>query len=56
MIIHLYRSDVRVMDGLKYVRIVLASYPRVSQVIDIIIVDIPKAYGLLLSRDWSQNM
>jgi hypothetical protein len=34
----------------------LAYDPRVHQVIDIIVVDIPEAYGLLLSRDWSAKL
>jgi hypothetical protein len=39
------------MGELKDVMIRLASDPRVHQVIDIIVVDIPEAYGFLLSRD-----
>jgi hypothetical protein len=34
----------------------LASDPRVHQVINIIVVDIPESYGLLLSRDWSAKL
>jgi hypothetical protein len=55
-IIQLDRSDVKFMGELKDVMIRLASDPRVCQIIDIIVVDIPKAYGLLLSRDWSQKL
>jgi hypothetical protein len=55
-IIQLDRSDVKVMGELKDVMIRLASDPRVHQVIDIIVVDIPEAYGLLLSRDWSTKL
>jgi hypothetical protein len=34
----------------------LSSNPKVHQVIDIIFVDIPKVYGLFLSRDWSEQL
>jgi hypothetical protein len=34
----------------------LASNPKVHQIIDIMVFYIPKAYGLLLSRDWSQKI
>jgi hypothetical protein len=55
-IIQLDRSDVKVRGELKDVHIVLASDPRVHQVIDIVVVDIPDSYGLLLSRDWSAKL
>jgi hypothetical protein len=55
-IIQLDRSDVKVRGELKYVMIRLASDPRVHQVIDIVVVDIPESYGLLLSRDWSAKL
>jgi len=54
-IIQLDRSDVKVIGEFKCVHIVLASDLRVYQVIDIFVVDIPKSYGLLLSRDWSSK-
>ena len=34
----------------------ISTHPTFMQVIDIIIVDIPEAYGLLLSRDWSEKI
>ena len=37
---------------MKDVLIRLSAYPRVCQFIDIMVVDIPKAYGLIISRDW----
>ena len=39
-------------DGL----IQLFADPRVFQFIDIMVVDIPEAYGLILSRDWSMKL
>jgi hypothetical protein len=54
-IIQLDRYDVKVMGELKDVMIRLASDPRVHQVIDIVVVDILEAYGLLLSMDWYHN-
>jgi hypothetical protein len=55
-IIQLDRTYVKVKGELKYVLIRLASDPRVHQVIDIVVVDIPESYGLLLSRDWSAKI
>jgi hypothetical protein len=34
----------------------VSSNPKVHQIIDIVVVDIPEAYGLLLSRDWSTKL
>jgi hypothetical protein len=36
--------------------IIMATHPKFVQVIDIIVVDIPEAYGRLLSRDWSEKL
>ena len=44
------------MGELKDVMIRLASNSKVHQVIDVIVVDIPEAYGLILSRDWSAKL
>ena len=55
-IIQLDRSHVKVMGELKDVMIQLASNSKVHQVIDVIVVDIPEAYGLILSRDWSAKL
>jgi hypothetical protein len=55
-VIQLDRTQVKVMGELKYVMIRIATHPNFMQVIDIIVVDIPKAYGLLLSRDWSKKI
>jgi hypothetical protein len=50
-IIQLYSYDVKVMRELNHGMIILALDPKVFQVINIVIVDIPIAYGLLFSRD-----
>ena len=50
-IIQLDRSHVKVMGELKDVMIRLSSNSKVHQVIDVIVVDIPEAYGVILSRD-----
>jgi hypothetical protein len=44
------------MGELKYVMIRIATHPKFVQVIDIIVVDIPEAYGFLLSRYWSKKI
>ena len=44
------------MGELKDVMIRIATHPKFVQVIDIIVVDIPEAYGLLLSQYWSEKL
>ena len=44
------------MGELKDVMIRLSSNSKVHQVIDVIVVDIPKAYGVILSRDCQPNL
>jgi hypothetical protein len=55
-IIQLDRTSVKVIGEVKNVLIRLSSNPKVHQVIDIIVVDIPEVYGLFLSRDWSEQL
>lgn len=50
------RSNVKVLGELKEVLIRLSYDPRVHKIIYIIVVDIPKVYGLFLSRDWSKTL
>jgi hypothetical protein len=51
-IIQLDRTNVKFIGELKNVLIRLSSNPKVHQVIDIIVVDIPEVYGLFFSRYW----
>jgi len=51
-IIQLDKSHVKVFGELKDVLIRLSSNSKVHQTIDIIVVDIPEAYGVILRRDW----
>ena len=55
-IIQLDSSRVQVIGELRDVLIRLSANPVVHQIIDVIVVDIPEAYGLLLSRDWSKKL
>ena len=50
-IIQLDRSVVKVTGEMKDVLIWLSADPRVCQFIDIMVVDILEAYGLILSKD-----
>jgi hypothetical protein len=50
-IIQLDQYHVKVMGELKDVLIRLSSNSNVHQTIDVIVVDIPEAYGVILSRD-----
>ena len=51
-IIQLDKSQVKVFGELKDVLIRLSSNSKIHQIIDIIVVDIPETYGVILSRDW----
>ena len=55
-IVHMDRSKVEVIGELNQVTIMLSSNPKVCQIIDILVADIPKFYGLILSRDWSEKL
>ena len=55
-IIQLDRSIVKVIGEMKNVLIWLSADERVCQFIDIMVVDIPEAYGLILSRVWSAKL
>ena len=50
------RSNVKVLGEIKDVLSMLASNLSIYQIIGIFVVGIPDAYGLFLSRYWSQNM
>jgi hypothetical protein len=55
-IVQLDRTRVKVLGELKDVLIRLSSNSKVFQIIDIIVSDIPDAYGLLLSRYWYEKL
>jgi hypothetical protein len=55
-IIELDRTNVKVIGELKNVLVRISSNPKVHQIIDIIVVNIPEVYGLFLSRDWSEQL
>ena len=55
-IIQLYRSHLKVLGELNDVLIHLASNNKVLQMIDIIVVDILEAYGVILNRYWSTKI
>ena len=50
-IVQLDTSHVKVLGELKDVLIHLSSNSRVHKTVDIIVVDIPEAYGVILRRD-----
>lgn len=52
-IVQLNGTKVNVMGEMNSVLIRLSSNPIVYKIIDILVVDIPYFYGLILSRDWS---
>jgi len=50
------RMNVKVIGEMEDVPIRLSSNDKVCQFIDIVVEDIPGAYGLVLSRDWSTKL
>jgi len=55
-VIQLDRMNVKVIRKMEDVLIRLSSNEKVCQFIDIVVADMPKAYGLVLSRDWSTKL
>ena len=55
-VVQLDRTYVKVIGELEDVLVRLASNDKVCQVINIVVADIPDAYGLILSRDWSAKL
>ena len=55
-VILLDRTNVKVIGEMEDVLIRLSSNEKACQFIDIVVADIPKYYGLVLSRDWSANL
>ena len=55
-VIQLDRTQFKVIGELRDVMIRISIHPTFVQVIDIIVVDIPEAYGILLSRDWFEKL
>ena len=50
------RSVIKVIGEMKDVLIQLSANDRFCEFIDIMVVDIPEAYGLILRRDWSTKL
>ena len=46
----------KVIGEMEDVLVRLSSNDKVCQVIDIVVADIPDAYGLVLNRDWSAKL
>lgn len=55
-IVQLDCSKIKVLGEMKNVLIRVSVDSWVHQTIDILVADIPEAYGLLLSRDWSSQL
>ena len=55
-VLQLERTTVKVIGEMEDVLIHLYADERVCQYIDIVVVDIPDAYGLVLSRAWSTKL
>ena len=54
VVIQLDKTKVKVIGILKDVCIQLTTNPKIQDIIDIHVVDIPEMYGMLLSRDWTK--
>ena len=55
-VVQLDRTNVKVIGEMEDVLIRLSSNEKVCQFIDIVVADMPEAYGLVLSRDWSTKL
>ena len=55
-VIQLDRTNVKLIGEMEDVLIRLYSNEKVCQFIDIVVADIPEAYGLVLSQDWSAKL
>ena len=55
-IVQLDRTKVEVLGEITSVSIRLSSNSKVSQIIDILVANIPEFYGLILIRDWSEKL
>ena len=55
-VVQLDRTNVKVIGEMEDVLVLLSSNDKVCQVIDIMVGDIPDAYGLVLSRDWMEKL
>ena len=49
------RSRVKFLGELKNVLLTLSIDPRILQIVDIVVDDVPENYGMWLSRDWYEN-
>ena len=54
-IMQLDRSRVKFLGELKNVLLTLSIDPRIHQIVDIVVDDVPENYGMWLSRDWYEN-
>ena len=55
-IIQLDRNTAKVVGEMKDVLMRLFADERVCRFIDIMVVDIPEAYGFILSREWAEKL
>ena len=55
-VFQLDRTNVKVIGEMEDVLVRLSSNDKVCQFIDIVVADIPEAYGIVLSRDWSAKL
>lgn len=55
-IVQLDRTKVKVLGEIASISIRISNNPEVSQIIDILMAEIPEFYGLFLSRDWSKKL
>ena len=55
-IMQLDKTNVKVIGELKDVLVQMANKPQYTQVTDIVVIDIPEAYGMLLNSYWSAKL
>jgi hypothetical protein len=48
--------EIKVHGLIKDLQVIFAAYPEISILLDIVVVDLPNAWGMLLSRKWATNL
>jgi hypothetical protein len=48
--------EIKVHGLIKYLQVHLAVYPDISVLMDVVVIDVPDAWGMLLSRKWAASL
>jgi hypothetical protein len=48
--------EIKVCGLIKDLKVSLVAYPDISLLMDVVVIDVPDAWGMLLSRKWAANL